>query len=467
MLRSIMLLAGIMTSTMIQAMTVTQYQAIQQPGLDKAQLTFADIQPILAEHQRNPLFQFQQIGQSVAGTPVFQITVGSGKHRILAWSQMHGNESTATAALMDLLNFISADEQQSWREKWLSQVTLRIIPMVNPDGAEKASRFNAQGIDINRDAKALQSPEGRFLLAAAEEFKPHFGFNLHDQNRHHGVGDSDKPATISLLAPAFNTEKTIDESRKKAMQLIGEFAHFVEQTIPGHLGRYDDTFSIRSFGDTFSGMGISTILIESGGYPADDNRQIPRRINTQLLILAIESIVSERYAQIPLEVYNSIPFNRSGAIKDLLITGLRLDVAGQPGLLDLAFNHEGSASNQSRINDIGDLSIYGSYHKFDATGLSYQPGKAYVLQQELILTAQKHLELLRQGYSHFTGDRSLLDNQSRYPVLLNPERLPAAIPQRQQRAVLLMRDEQAVRFAVLDGQVIDLSSGDILNSAGT
>ena len=35
-----------------------------------------------------------------------------------------------------------------------------MVPMLNPDGAERFQRRNAQGIDINRDALLLQSPEG-------------------------------------------------------------------------------------------------------------------------------------------------------------------------------------------------------------------------------------------------------------------------------------------------------------------
>ncbi|MFT6735369.1 MAG: murein tripeptide amidase MpaA [Polaribacter sp.] len=68
--------------------------------------------------------------------------------------------------------------------------------MLNPDGAELEPRVNAPGIDINRDAKALQSPEGRLLLSLAEQINPQFGFNLHSQNRYYAVGKTDKSAVI-------------------------------------------------------------------------------------------------------------------------------------------------------------------------------------------------------------------------------------------------------------------------------
>ncbi|MDX3775089.1 M14 family zinc carboxypeptidase [Chromatiaceae bacterium AAb-1] len=453
--------------TMTHAMTAADYQAIQQPGLNKEQLTYSDIEPVLAHHKNNPLFHFEQIGQSLYGVPIHQITIGQGEKRILAWSQMHGDESTATAALLDLLNYIAADEQKGWRDSWLNNVTLRLIPMVNPDGAELGTRYTAQGIDMNRDAKTLQTPEGKILMNAAKAFKPHFGFNLHDQNRHYAVGEGFKPATISLLAPAFDHQKTVDEPRKRAMQLIGDMAELVEQEIPGHLGRYNDTYSERSFGDTFAGMGISTILVESGGYPADDTRQIARRVNAQLLVRMINSIVSDSYLNIPADRYNQIPFNRSGGVKDVVISNLQLTLQQQTASIDVAFDLDLKAAKRARIDDIGDLSIFGSYHQLDATGLNYQPGRAYSLRSVLQLTDDSYLELLKQGYTHFSGDEGLLRNNSQYPVLINPRGLPEESLQRRQSATFVLNNGTAIRYSVINGQIIDLQNGRVLNPLGT
>lgn len=467
------LLAGLFSlTTAVQAMTTgslsaDDYQQIKQTGLDKPQLTHSDIAPLLQLHQHNPLFRFKQLGQSALGTPIWQIDIGTGPVKVLAWSQMHGDEATATAALMDLLNFISADQQQQWRDNWLSKVTLRLIPMVNPDGAAANTRFNSMGIDINRDAKALQSPEGRLLMQAAKDFKPDFGLNLHDQNRFYAAGDTDKQTTISLLAPAFNDAKDIDAARKKAMQLIGDMADLMAKELPGYLGKYDDTFSWRSFGDTFAGMGISTVLIESGGHPKDDNRQVARRLNTQLLVMSIESIGSGAYQQQSLSAYQAIPFNRSGGIKDVLLSNLKISVNGHNASIDLALDLGLESNKQARIHDIGDLSIYGAYHQLDVTGLSYQAPKAYSLTKALTLDKATYLTLLREGYSHFSGDAALLTNNSGLPVVINPKGLNGKTPQRYRLATFLLRNEQGVQRALLNGQLLDVSSGKLLNPLGT
>ena len=57
-------------------------------------------------------------------------------------------------------------------QRILSSLTLYVVPMLNPDGAERFQRRNAQGIDINRDALSLQTPEGQAAEAAARPLQP-------------------------------------------------------------------------------------------------------------------------------------------------------------------------------------------------------------------------------------------------------------------------------------------------------
>lgn len=450
------------------AMTLTQsaYQRHQQPQLDKAQLIYSDIAPVLEQHKQNPLFRFSQLGQSALGTPIWQIDIGTGPVKVLAWSQMHGDESTATAALMDLLNVMAADENSSWRNQWQDKITLRLIPMVNPDGAAAGTRFNSMGIDINRDAKAQQTPEGRLLMQAAKAFKPDFGLNLHDQNRFYAVGETDKPATISLLAPAFNEAKDIDATRERAMQLIGEMRDLMAELAPGYLAKYNDTFSWRSFGDTFAGMGISTVLIESGAHPSDDKRQVARRLNTQLLVKTINSVASGDYAKQTTAAYQAIPFNRDGGIKDLLLNDVVINVNGHQAQVDLALEFDFDSGN-ARVRDIGDLSVYGAFHQFTANGLSFTAGKTYSLTAPLKLQKAQYLSLLAQGYSHFSGDAALLDNQTGLPVVVNPRGLATDTLRRGVLATFLLRNAEGVQLALINGQLLQLADAKLLNPFGS
>ncbi|MGI5308061.1 M14 family zinc carboxypeptidase [Rheinheimera sp. WS51] len=442
-----------------------QYPQYKQQGLDKPQLNYDDIAQILEQHRNNSLFNFSQLGESTLGIPIWQIEIGTGDERILAWSQMHGNESTASAALMDFLNFLASEQQAAWCQQWLSKVKLRIIPMLNPDGAARASRLNAMSMDINRDASALQTPEGQLLMQAAKNFKPAFALNLHDQSRFYAVGDSNKTATISLLAPAFNVAKDINAIRKKAMQLIGDMHDLIQYELPGHLAKYNDTYSTRSFGDIFTGMGISTILIESGAYPKDDNRSVARKLNYQLLILSVQSIASQAYNKQSLAVYDSIPYNRKEAIKDVLITNLSINLQQHQAKVDLAI--EFKKQNQAEIVEVGDLSVYSAFHCFDASGLDYQSGKAYPLTTALNLDDAAYIALLSQGYSHFTGDSNLLQVKTSLPVSINGPSSGPTTPELNQAAVFLMASSEGVQFAMLAGLLVNLTTGQLVYQRGT
>ena len=123
---------------------------------------------------------------------------------MLLWSQMHGNEPTATMAGLDLFNFIQGDSVlSSVRQTILDSLTVHFVPMLNPDGAEVYQRRNALNIDLNRDAQLLRSPESRILKALRDSIGADFGFNLHDQSIYYAAGATQNPATISFLDPAL------------------------------------------------------------------------------------------------------------------------------------------------------------------------------------------------------------------------------------------------------------------------
>ena len=108
----------------------------------------------------------KQLGISVEGRPINSITLGSGPVRILLWSQMHGNESTATRAMLDILQFmIESKELTAIRQNILTRLTICLVPMLNPDGTVLFQRRNGLNIDINRDARTFESPESQILKA--------------------------------------------------------------------------------------------------------------------------------------------------------------------------------------------------------------------------------------------------------------------------------------------------------------
>src|SRR3954467_7462031 len=48
---------------------------------------------------RAPALRVTDVGQSIQGRPIRAVTFGTGPTTVLLWSQMHGDESTATMSL--------------------------------------------------------------------------------------------------------------------------------------------------------------------------------------------------------------------------------------------------------------------------------------------------------------------------------------------------------------------------------
>ena len=149
----------------------------------------------------------ERVGESAEGRPLRMVSFGEGEVGVLAWSQMHGDESTASMALADIFSFLARHPEHALVRALSRRLRLRFVPMLNPDGAARFQRHNAAGVDVNRDARRLATPEGRALKSVHDRIRPAFGFNLHDQSPRFRVGDSDRMAAIALLAPAHNAER--------------------------------------------------------------------------------------------------------------------------------------------------------------------------------------------------------------------------------------------------------------------
>lgn len=268
-------------------------------------ITNKNIEPLL--NKFDGFFDIQTIGSSVLSQPIYSIKVGKGPKKILMWSQMHGNESTTTKAIFDLLNTFS--DSESGLNHILEACTLYIIPILNPDGANAYTRLNANQIDLNRDAQALSQPESKILRQIFNEFKPNFCFNLHGQRTIFSVGNTNNSATVSFLAPAQDENCTITKNRKKAMEVIVAMNKALQDVIPNQIGIYDDAFNINCVGDTFQSQNTPTILFEAGHYSNDYAREVTRGFIYMSLITSLDYISNNDVKGEKDEFYIAIPEN--------------------------------------------------------------------------------------------------------------------------------------------------------------
>ncbi|WP_190808619.1 M14 metallopeptidase family protein [Flagellimonas sp. S3867] len=246
-------------------------------------------------------------GESVNGRPIKSLLLGKGSLKILMWSQMHGNESTTTKAVLDLVNFLKS--QNKIAQSIVETCTLLIVPILNPDGAKNYTRVNANAVDLNRDAKQLTQPESKVLCKLFNEFKPAYCFNLHDQRTLFSVGNSNKPATVSFLSPSSDESRKLTPTRETAMRLIVAMNAKLQALIPGQVGRYDDGFNENCVGDSFQMEAVPTILFEAGHYPNDYQREKTREFIFYALVGGIETISNGNIEEFKTDDYFKIPEN--------------------------------------------------------------------------------------------------------------------------------------------------------------
>lgn len=396
--------------------------------LDKPQLVHSDIKPIIEWLKTQAGIEVKQLGVSFLQRDINLIKFGNGATKLLAWTQMHGDEPTATSAVFDLIHSLHFEPSALvpfQLSDWASYFTFYIIPMVNPDGAEVITRQNAQSIDINRDALALQSPEGRILMKAIKDIAPDIAFNLHDQSDYYQCGDTKNPTTIGFLAPAFDIEKNIDDSRQKAMLIIDYMKQAIEPEIPNQIARYDDTFAERCFGDNVAKQKISTILIESGAAIGDANRQLARKLNVKSVLSAMEYLhpSSTNKFEVSVSNYFDIPENYAKGMADVVFRDLHFI---QPDH-DLSYSASICVSRDNRfkkskfVSFIGDGTGIAGLKEYDARNWCFIKGQTYHVDRELLLNDAALFDLIKQGYIAFYDPQNLLENRTQYPIEIATE----------------------------------------------
>ncbi|MGL2963665.1 M14 family metallopeptidase [Flavobacterium sp. RSB2_4_14] len=327
-------------------------------------ITLNHIEPLLEKYNA------AIIGKSVLDKPIYTLQFGSGKVKILMWSQMHGNESTTTKGLFDYINFLNSNTKES--ERILSKFTFCIIPMLNPDGAELYTRENANAVDLNRDSQNLSQPESIVLRKTFEEFQPHYCYNLHDQRTIFGVADSGKPATVSFLAPAFNESRDVNDVRIKAMNVIVAMNDVLQQYIPNQIGRFDDSFNINCIGDTFQYLKVPTILFEAGHFPNDYEREETRKYIFIALFSGIEFLSENDIVISKIDDYLKIPQNKV-VFYDFVYKNVKINYDNKEKIINFAAQYKevlnkNKVQFEARITQIENLDSFFGHVVIDANG---------------------------------------------------------------------------------------------------
>ncbi len=315
-----------------------------------------------------------EVGRSYANREIYQIEWGKGATKIFLWSQMHGDEPTATSALIDMFAFLQKNRDKTWVKKIEETLSIRAVPMLNPDGADAYQRRNFQYIDINRDARNLQTPEAQILKRLRDEWQPHIGFNLHNQQELTTISGTTDQAAISFLvvegSPLYRNEEGNERNKRLTAAMIIALQNFLR----GHIGRYVDSYNPTAFGDKFSDWGTPTILIETGALYGKDEMFLVK-MNFIAFLTAFNSLVDGSEKILSPINYDFVPNNGSGNLFNFIFR--RANVVNNSGDLaqistaDVAINSQRRRAGEyalTFIQSTGNLLNSKGLEEYDASG---------------------------------------------------------------------------------------------------
>jgi protein MpaA len=127
-------------------------------------------------------------GKSVGGKPILCEVYGKGPDVMIVIATIHGNEAAGTPLVAAFGKWLAAHPEE------LEGRRVVIVPIANPDGMAANERFNARGVDLNRNFPAgnwqqaevkmhgdtpLSEPESRVLMQLVCRYFPDRIISIH------------------------------------------------------------------------------------------------------------------------------------------------------------------------------------------------------------------------------------------------------------------------------------------------
>lgn len=158
----------------------------QTPTLVTNKDGFASLQTIedylsrLAKQHSEQVY-LSSIGKTPEGLdiPILYFGNGSDSTKIKLWIQggLHGNEPAGVEAICMLAAHLLHD---STANALLQQANIALIPVANPYGYQKQSRYSGSGLDLNRDQTKLTDPVTSLLKRAYLHWNPDIALDIHE-----------------------------------------------------------------------------------------------------------------------------------------------------------------------------------------------------------------------------------------------------------------------------------------------
>ena len=177
---------------------------------------YADVVQALDRIERTSggLVDVASAGTSGEGRDLLYATVGRGPTTFWLQARIHGNELHSTEAVLQILDHLASDDPKSRLIR--EQLTVVVIPMYNPDGAEANIRQSTtpNRIDLNRDWENFAQPESIAFWRLWRDVAPELALDLHHMGQAPVVDGTDDLNQFQIGA------RSIDPSRMTAEQWL-------------------------------------------------------------------------------------------------------------------------------------------------------------------------------------------------------------------------------------------------------
>lgn len=228
--------------------------------------------------------ELEVIGQSVKGRDLYVAKYMKNPENptILFLTQQHGNEALTTEGALEFIKHMGTGKMKGVADN----VNILIVPMLNPDGAmgdvdfplddyvasgdRRLTRYNALGVDLNRDHVTKIQPETQALhFNVLQKYDVDYMIDLHHQGANRVI-NGDELVSGSILHP---TTPNVDPDVLEGSKLLGAVVY--EAINPkgwGRLGKYPggtaETISRNGIAVEYD---ISTLLFEMRGMSDHSN----------------------------------------------------------------------------------------------------------------------------------------------------------------------------------------------------
>lgn len=257
---------------------------------------FSQIGPKLTEiEKQSNRVKVEVKGKSAAGYPLYVVTISDpdakgkfGHHKALRkqmfknpekaqnWiaknpdfkvpiminGSIHGTEFVGTDAILQLIERFANDNDKVTKN--ILENNILVFNVVqNPDGRIDATRFNREGIDINRDFITQSQPETQETVALIKEWNPMVFLDTHGYVKNYGP---DLQGLIEPCTPPHNPNYEYDlynkwaldqaeameaEIMKNKSEYIGDLYHSMTGT---YVPQRDDAFGWDDYPPIFTPM---------------------------------------------------------------------------------------------------------------------------------------------------------------------------------------------------------------------